>query len=373
MKNRLKLLVVLILVAGAPAAMAQYGFGTNKADASAVVDITSTTLGFLPPRMTADQLAAIPNPADGLVVFNTTKNCLSFCVRGQFRCVAPLTDASITASVPTITTSGSLGSTVSTTVSAGASAAYQWYVADDASGTNARPIAGAILATLPNYASCGRWIKVSVTPVLNGVVGVEKTIASWKATAAGSFAVSHTTDTGAAEVKSINYGLTLVNGQCWITQNLGANGIASDVNPSDPGWYFKFNRKQGYTSTGGGAVTWTSETISETSDWLSVNDPCTQLGGGWRLPTQADYVAITSVYAGGFNGSAFSGLLKLSAAGYLNTAGVLGAIGTKGFYWSSTQSSDPSALYLDLGTSSPNMWSNTKAFGFTVRCLQNQI
>ena len=156
MKNRLKLLVVLILVAGAPAAMAQYGFGTNKADASAVVDITSTTLGFLPPRMTADQLAAIPNPADGLVVFNTTKNCLSFCVGGQFRCVAPSTSTSYTVSITTQPVSSASGTTVATkvTTNSGATVIYQWYCADDASGTNFRPIVGACSATFPDDVSC---------------------------------------------------------------------------------------------------------------------------------------------------------------------------------------------------------------------------
>ena len=46
--------------------------------ASAKVDITSTTQGFLPPRMTTTQRDAINSPASGLMIYNTTTNKLNF-------------------------------------------------------------------------------------------------------------------------------------------------------------------------------------------------------------------------------------------------------------------------------------------------------
>ena len=49
----------------------QVGIGTNTPNASALLDITSTTKGFLPPRMTATQRGAISTPATGLVVYQT--------------------------------------------------------------------------------------------------------------------------------------------------------------------------------------------------------------------------------------------------------------------------------------------------------------
>jgi hypothetical protein len=45
--------------------------GTPTPDASAKLDVTSTTSGFLPPRMTTAQRNAIASPAQGLVIFNT--------------------------------------------------------------------------------------------------------------------------------------------------------------------------------------------------------------------------------------------------------------------------------------------------------------
>ena len=50
---------------------AQVGINTNNPDASAALDITSTTAGLLIPRMTNAQRQAISNPAAGLQVFVT--------------------------------------------------------------------------------------------------------------------------------------------------------------------------------------------------------------------------------------------------------------------------------------------------------------
>jgi hypothetical protein len=54
-------------------ASAQVGIGVSTAnmDPSAQLDVTSTTKGFLPPRMTESQKNAISSPAAGLLVFQT--------------------------------------------------------------------------------------------------------------------------------------------------------------------------------------------------------------------------------------------------------------------------------------------------------------
>jgi hypothetical protein len=50
---------------------AQTGIGTTTPDASAKLDISSTTKGLLAPRMTAAQKTAISLPATGLLVYQT--------------------------------------------------------------------------------------------------------------------------------------------------------------------------------------------------------------------------------------------------------------------------------------------------------------
>jgi len=51
------------------------GIGTSTPAASALVEITSTSKGFLPPRMTTAQRDAITSPVAGLTIYNTSKNC----------------------------------------------------------------------------------------------------------------------------------------------------------------------------------------------------------------------------------------------------------------------------------------------------------
>ncbi len=56
----------------------QIGIGTTAPDASAQVQIDSTTKGFLPPRMTTTEINAIVSPTAGLIVYNTTLQVVCF-------------------------------------------------------------------------------------------------------------------------------------------------------------------------------------------------------------------------------------------------------------------------------------------------------
>jgi len=52
----------------------QIGIGTNTPNASAMLDISSTSKGFLAPRMTLIQRQAISSPANGLMVYQENDN-----------------------------------------------------------------------------------------------------------------------------------------------------------------------------------------------------------------------------------------------------------------------------------------------------------
>ena len=67
MKQAQHLLLTFLLLVTV-SAQAQVGIGTTPA-ASAQLDVSSTTKGFLPPRMTGAQRDAIANPANGLVIY----------------------------------------------------------------------------------------------------------------------------------------------------------------------------------------------------------------------------------------------------------------------------------------------------------------
>jgi len=54
------------------------GIGTTSPNAAALLDVSSTAKGFLPPRMTTAQRDAIATPPAGLMIYNTTTNKLNF-------------------------------------------------------------------------------------------------------------------------------------------------------------------------------------------------------------------------------------------------------------------------------------------------------
>ena len=55
----------------------QVGIGTSSPDETSALDVESTSGGVLIPRMTTSQRDAILRPATGLLVYDTTRKCLS--------------------------------------------------------------------------------------------------------------------------------------------------------------------------------------------------------------------------------------------------------------------------------------------------------
>jgi uncharacterized protein (TIGR02145 family) len=207
------------------------------------------------------------------------------------------------------------------------------------------------------------------------------------------FTARHVAGTIAPANVDITYETVQYDNKCWITRNLGATALAesaTDNTDAAAGWYWQFNRKQGYSITGGTttngsgtrapATSWITA-IDETADWQADKDPCTLLlGASWRIPTKAEY---DSVLALG-NGTTEAGVvwtnrddtyaspLKLHAAGYLNsTTGALSNRGTDGLYWSSTQSSTTNGYRLEFNSSHASVNGTTKAYGFSLRCCRD--
>jgi hypothetical protein len=59
------------------AVSAQVGIGTSTPNPSTILDIRSTNKGIVFPSMTSTQRDAIPNPPDGLHIYNKTERCLN--------------------------------------------------------------------------------------------------------------------------------------------------------------------------------------------------------------------------------------------------------------------------------------------------------
>ena len=87
------------------------GINTASPNSSALLDVSSTTQVFLPPRMTSAQIAAIASPAEGLIVYNTDLKCAVYYAKGTFNsfsttpftCGNPMTVTHTVGSVAPIT------------------------------------------------------------------------------------------------------------------------------------------------------------------------------------------------------------------------------------------------------------------------------
>ena len=213
--------------------------------------------------------------------------------------------------------------------------------------------------------------------------GIETMLTTQTASTCGSsITINHVAGAVAPVTKSVTYGtVTNIPGEpskCWITSNLGADHQATAVNDAteaSAGWYWQFNRKQGYKHDGATRTPNTAwiGSISENSDWTSTNDPCNiELGITWRIPTYTEWYNVDNI--GGWttwNGPWDSGV-KMHAAGFLNYGdGSLTVRGSYGYYWSSTQGDATTGWNLFFNNFYSIMNSNYKAYGFSTRCISD--
>ncbi|MBC7935750.1 MAG: tail fiber domain-containing protein [Rhizobacter sp.] len=69
--NKIILSLVLLVITRSVGFSQSVGIGTTTPDASAVLELKTTTKGFLPPRMTGSERGLIPSPKIGLLVYQT--------------------------------------------------------------------------------------------------------------------------------------------------------------------------------------------------------------------------------------------------------------------------------------------------------------
>ena len=80
MNNIFKVIITALVIFNYQIAISQVGINDNNAtpDASAMLDVKSTTKGMLIPRMTTTQRDAISSTATGLMIYNTTTNAFNY-------------------------------------------------------------------------------------------------------------------------------------------------------------------------------------------------------------------------------------------------------------------------------------------------------
>jgi uncharacterized protein (TIGR02145 family) len=346
------------------------GIGTATPNSSALLELYSANKGFLPPRMTNDQMKAIASPVNGLMVYNTTLNCMAYYVDGSYNCThnkpaqpaqpAPL-GSTYTAHFNGITAGVSVNHLLAT------------YSTGETFAQNTDCAAKEISAQ-----GCGG---------LTQVTGASGTV----------------------------YPLVNINGQCWMQTNL--KEVPSNFSSYTPSsWLATSPGDQGYwgyynTATTNGTAGWGTSEPAANEGYLyqwnaamdnSINERSRGVcPAGFHIPSDCEWkylehgqgMAISeqnilnawrsntadnqgtpgyklrSQGTGQTNASGFSGLL----AGYRSTDGTFISRASYDIWGSSSATGATAVIlrYLNTGLRGVVRSNNFKALGFSVRCLKD--
>lgn len=340
------------------------GIGTSTPKSSALLDLTSTTQGFLPPRMTQIQLSSIVSPEEGLVVYCTNCNPKGLKVyygsgwaSSGSEVYIPLVEAkadftsTLIGSVLTahkVYTENGAGSEVSST--------YKWYRANNKNGTGKTEISG---ETASNYtitaSDVDKWIGVEISSTAsNSQVGVSAI--EWIPAQFTFNGKTYAATRGSYDGPDAN----TIGDYIWLDRNLGANQVATafdDFNAFGD-WY-----QWGRLADGHEAVTWTgilNSTVSGTTAtqsttdvpgnnlfisgvnnwrnpvnntlWNAPNYVNSPAPAGFKVPEYTIFANESTTFPTQNMNGGFNSRLKLTAAGRRNTANALFERGASGYY-----------------------------------------
>jgi len=359
----------------------QVGMGTPNPDPSAVLELASTQKGFLPPRLTTLQRNAIVQPAEGLTIYNTNKDCLEWYNKsGWYNLCGDNPPAVATYTCNTLETGtmteGDPVSGVSQTITATVSAPGSY----DISATNN----GVTFSARGNFTSKGK------QDVLLHATGIPL--------AGGDHDfILNTSPNNCTFTRTINSKIQIVQGNAgkiWMAYNLGATAVpTSATDTAGYGDLYQWGRAtDGHEKRTSPTTTTLSSTDTPNHDkfitttahphnWRSSannnlwqgaggdNNPCP---AGFRIPkTQELYDELSQSNvvdaATAFNNTP----LKIVAAGLRDqVTGNLRAVDVSGIYWTSDIDSYNNLPYY-MFTDRAYYTGQYQAFGMSVRCIKD--
>jgi hypothetical protein len=383
----------------------QVGIGTTTPAASAELDVTSTTKGFLPPRMTHAQKTAIASPASGLLVW-----CTDCCTAGELQVFngtawTNMIGGSVcTTSISSITcgSSTSNGTLTSGTAASGVSSNVP-YTGGNGGTHSGQTVTSTGVTGLTATLSAGTFAvgsgsltyTITGTPSTSGTATFALSIGGQTCNLNRTINVACGTPvTFTYNGASVTYGIVSSTGsKCWLDRNLGATQVATgSTDANSYGDLFQWGRG----ADGHQIITSSSQSTTSSTDvpghanfivgyyewrnpqnvdlWQGVNGVNNPCPSGYRLPTNAELDAELVSWGTNTNATgAFASPLKLPLAGIRDNAdGSLDDVGGAGVYWSSTVSGTGSTrLLFDSGVNAFMNEAASRASGGSVRCLKD--
>ncbi len=359
------------------------GLGVNSPNASALLEVSSTSKGLLPPRMTYAQRNAITNPAQGLILYCT--NCGA---NGEVEVYNGISWVNINGSaaagiLPVLTTS-SLSSITSNSATSGGNIS-----SDGGAAITAR---GVVWSTSSNPTIALSTLTTNGT----GSGSFTSNISSLTASTTYYVRAYATNSTGTSYGNEISFATSVVStpevttatGKTWMDRNLGASRVATSSNDVQAyGDLYQWGRgADGHQLRGSSTTSSLSSTdqpgnalfILNGGDWRTstndnlwqgvngTNNPCPS---GFRIPTDAEWINESATWSG--INEAFSSPLKVTLAGDRRSSdGVIVVEGVWASFWTSTISGT-NAFRVYFGSSKGTSNAFNRAWGFTVRCIKN--
>ena len=388
--------------------MGNTSVGTATPETSAVLDVSSTSQGFLPPRMTYVQKSAIASPVAGLVVW--CSNCGN---SGELQVYngtvwTNMIGGTATASLPVIATNETVTLVTQTSATIGGN-----ITSDGGSPVTSRGVCWNITGNptilLSTKTTDGTGTGVFISSVTGLTAGATYYVRAYATSSLGTSYGSSTlftTLSPAIMVTDIDgnvYNTVNIGQQIWMTENMKttkySDGTIIPLVNNQTIWDALTETSKAYCwyaddisnkDTYGALYSWSAAmngSSSSTANPSGVQGVCPT---GWHLPSDAEWSQLESFLgtnaggklkeintthwrtpnAGATNESGFIGL----PGGNRHIDGVFYDIGSYGYWWSATAinstRANNRALYYYL-TNLGKDFQDDKVYGYSVRCIKN--
>ena len=383
------------------------GVGTVSPDASSISDLTSTTQGFLMPRMTTIQRNAIANPANGLMVFNLTTGCPNYFFNSQWFewCGTGVTPVAAISSIncagATTTgslTQGMLSNNVSVSIGYlggnGGSYSSQSISSTGVTGLTATLSQGnmAIGAGTLSFTITGTPASAGTATFAIAIGGQSCNLAISVASLATQYPANSTfCANGPTAIVDVTNPTT---GKTWMNRNLGASQVATSITDQAAyGDLYQWGRRtdghQCRTSSSTATLSSVDQPVhgsfitgnNAPFDWRSpqntnlwqgvngVNNPCPN---GYRIPTETELNNDRLSWPSSNAAGGFASIMKFTMGGIRYYDGTLLNVGATGRYWSSNiNGTNTRTIEYDNGYAA--IQDNPRSYGMSVRCIKEIV